>query len=137
MERLIYILDTNVISDRMKAIQPVSQLLIDRTNEGHSIYLCQPVYYEVTRGLLKTNAINKLQFFHTIILPLLDWIPLEDEDWEQAAEFWAQTKSTGQQLSDTDLLIASLVKRLNAILVTADNDFDSLPIKRENWRTKQ
>ena len=45
MERLIYILDTNVIGDRMKAVQPVSQLLIDKSSEGHTIYFCQPVYY--------------------------------------------------------------------------------------------
>lgn len=136
MERLIYILDTNVIGDRMKAVQPVSQLLIDKASEGHTIYLCQPVYYEVRRGLLKTKAISKLNFFQTTVLPLLDWLPLQDTDWEQAAEFWAKTKNAGQQLSDTDLLIAALTKRLDAVLVTADNDFDSLPIKRENWRTR-
>lgn len=34
-----------------------------------------------------------------------------------------------------DLLIAAVAIRHDAIVVTADKDFDVLPVKRENWRT--
>ena len=135
MARLTYILDTNVIADRMKAIEPVSQRLTDFVSAGHRIYLCQPVYYEIMRGLLKINATRKLRFFQNTIMPLLDWLPLTDADWRQAAQFWADTRSAGKQLSDTDLLVAALAKRLDAIIISNDADFDALPVKRENWRT--
>ena len=68
-------------------------------------------------------------------MPLLDWLPLTDADWRQAAQFWADTRSTGKQLSDVDLLVAALAKRLDAIIISNDDDFDALPVKRENWRT--
>jgi len=35
-----------------------------------------------------------------------------------------------------DLLIAALALRLDAIIVTNDEDFLALPVKRENWRTE-
>jgi predicted nucleic acid-binding protein len=81
MERLIYVLDTNVIADRMNDRQPVSQRLTAAIQFGHRVCLCQPVYYEVMRGLLKINATRKLQLFQTTIVPLLTWMPLIDDDW--------------------------------------------------------
>ncbi|MBN1562401.1 MAG: hypothetical protein JXA10_01070, partial [Anaerolineae bacterium] len=76
MERLTYVLDTNVIADRINAREPVSQQLFSTVKAGHRVCLCQPVYYEVMRGLLKTNATRKLQDFQTKIMPLLEWLPL-------------------------------------------------------------
>ncbi|MBN2305752.1 MAG: PIN domain-containing protein [Anaerolineae bacterium] len=134
MERLTYILDTNVIADRMNKREPVSQRLFATVQAGHQVCLCQPVHYEVLRGLLKTNATRKLQFFQTTIMPLLEWLPLIDADWQQAAQFWADASRAGRQLADTDLLVAALATRITGIIVSADADFDALPVRRENWR---
>lgn len=134
MDGLIYILDTNVITDRMKVIEPVASRFTKAVAAGHEVYLCQPVYYEVLRGLLKVNATSQLQFFQTVIVPFLKPLALIDSDWQQAAQFWADARNIGKQLSDGDLLIAALAYRLNAILVSNDADFDALPIQRENWR---
>lgn len=134
MERLTYILDTNVIADRMNARELVSQRLFATVQAGHRVCLCQPVYYEVLRGLLKTNATRKLQFFQATIMPLLEWLPLTDDDWRQAAQFWADAVNAGQQLADTDLLVAGIAQRVGGIVVSADADFDALPVRRENWR---
>jgi tRNA(fMet)-specific endonuclease VapC len=135
MERLTYILDTNVITDRMNAREPVSRQLVTVVKAGHRVCLCQPVYYEVVRGLLKTKATRKMQDFQTIIMPLLERLPLTDADWRQAAQFWADATRAGKQLADTDLLIAAIAKRVGGIIVSADTDFDALPVRRENWRT--
>ena len=134
MERLTYIIDTNVIADRMNEREPVSHRLIATVQAGHNVLLCQPIYYEVVRGLLKTNATRKLHFFQTTIIPLLTWTPLIDDDWRQAAQFWADTVRAGKQLVDADLLIAAITQQVGGILVSADDDFNYLPIRRENWR---
>jgi predicted nucleic acid-binding protein len=52
----------------------------------------------------------------------------------QAAHYWSNAVSIGKQLSDMDFLIAALAHRLNAVIVSADTDFDALPVKREDWR---
>ncbi len=59
---------------------------------------------------------------------------LTDDDWRQAAQFWANAVNAGRQLADTDLLIAAIAKRVDGVVVTDDGDFDALPIRRENWR---
>lgn len=86
------------------------------------------------RGLIKTNAARKLHVFQTMILPLLDELPLTDADWQQAAQFWADARRAGKQLSDVDLLVAALAHRLSGVIVSDDDDFDALPVRRENWR---
>lgn len=132
MARLIYLFDTNAISDLIQ--QNTAVVAHVRANEQEVMCLCTPVHYEVRRGLDYTNAARKMQVYETQILPLFQWLRLQDDDWEQAAKFWAQTRRAGSQLSDVDLLVAALALRLDAVIVSNDNDFDALPMKRENWR---
>jgi predicted nucleic acid-binding protein len=134
MERLTYILDTNVIADCMNEHDPAAQRFYAAVQAGHRVCLCQPVYYEVMRGLLKVNATRKLRTFETTILPLLERLALTDADWRQAAQFWADATNAGKQMSDADLLVAAIATRVSGIVVSADADFDALPIRRENWR---
>ena len=68
-------------------------------------------------------------------MPLVTYVQVEEADWLQAAQFWADVDNKGRQLSDIDLLLAALAHRLDAVIVSSDADFDALPIKRENWRT--
>jgi predicted nucleic acid-binding protein len=134
MEVLTYLLDTNVIADRISGLNIVTQKLNTAIKAEHRVCLCVPVHYEVLRGLMWKNAAQKRQFYEQQFVPALEWIPLVDADWEQAARFWAETRRKGKQLSDADLLLAALATRLGAIIVSADEDFDALPVKRENWR---
>ena len=135
MDPVIYILDTNVIADRFRHLPQALDRLNRIGEAGHVLGLCDPVRYEVLRGLLKVNATRKLRLFHETIMPLMDHLALTDEDWRVAARLWASMRNQGKQFSDVDLLIAALAQRLNAVVVTADNDFEALSIQRENWRT--
>ena len=126
-----YVLDTNVISDLTKGDSIILTHL--RSHRADTIYLCQPVYFESLRGLLWKNAHVKIKSLEAL-RELFTWVELMDEDWTQAAQWWADTQSQGKQLADVDLLVAAVALRLNAILVSADDDFDALPVPRENWR---
>lgn len=132
---MIYLLDTNVISDRIVGIKAVTERLFRAVADDHTVYLPQPVVFEVQRGLLKVNATRKLKIFDEQIVPLLEPQQVEERDWRQAAQMWADTRNAGRQLSDVDLLLAAMTLRLDAVLVSADNDFDALPIQRVDWRT--
>ena len=137
MDPVIYILDTNVISDRIHRLPQVLDRLNSAGEAGHIMGLCDPVRYEVLRGLLKVNARRKLLLFRDLITPLMDHLTLTDEDWQAAAQLWATMRNRGKQFSDVDLLIAALAQRLNAVVVTSDNDFAALPVQREDWRESQ
>jgi predicted nucleic acid-binding protein len=90
--------------------------------------------YEIRRGLLWRAAPVKYQLYLNQIKSQFEWVVLTDTDWRQAAQFWANTRSGGKQLSDVDLLVAALAIRLDAVIVSDDDDFDVLSVKRENWR---
>ena len=134
MDTITYILDTNVIADRIRRHPQVIERLTRVGEAGNILGLCDPVRYEVSRGLIKINATRKLRFFREEISPLMDHLALINDDWQTAARLWAAMRNQGRQFSDVDLLIASLAQRLNAVVVTADADFASLPIKSEDWR---
>ena len=134
MERVTYILDTTVVTDGIRRDSQILDRLTRARENGHTLGLCDPVRYEVLRGLFKVNATRKLQLFRQTIMPLLDHVPLIEADWRLAAGFWANLRNRGVQLSDVDLLIAAITQRLDGVVVTADNDFAALPIQRENWR---
>ncbi len=131
---MIYLLDTNIVSDLMGAHVQVRRRAAAAINDSHQLAICRPVYYEVLRGLLWRKATAQTRDFRHDILPLFVWVELVDADWEQAAEFWADARGKGRQLGDPDLLLAAIVHRLSAILVSDDGDFEALPIQRENWR---
>jgi predicted nucleic acid-binding protein len=137
MDPVIYILDTNVIADGIHRLPQVLDRLNGAGEAGHILGLCGRVRYEVRRGLLKVNARQKLRLFRESITPLMDHLALTDEDWQAAAPLWATMRNRGRQFFDVDLLIAALAQRLNAVIVTSDNDFAALPVQREDWRKSQ
>lgn len=131
---MIYLLDTNVVADLTAGVAAVFRQFDRALERGDTVSLCLPVLYEVRRGFYWRRSPSKSRAFDENILPHLTLIPLEDDDWQQAAQFWADAVSRGKQLADIDLLLAALTQRLGATLVTADDDFDILPIQRANWR---
>ena len=135
MERLTYILDTNAVADFLNQFPATTSRVQTAIADDRRVYLAQPVHYEVLRGLLKAGATRKLSIFEQVFAPQLDWLLLTDADWRLAAQLWADATRKGKQLSDLDYLIAALAVRLDAVIVSDDNDFDALPVKRENWRT--
>jgi predicted nucleic acid-binding protein len=133
---LIYLLDINAVSDLILRQPNVTQQFNQRILSNGQVGICRPVYFELMRGLLWKNATRKMTILRDELIPELTWIGIEDEDWLQAAKFWAQVVKVGRQFSDVDLLLAAIAQRLDATLVTADADFDFLSLRRENWRTE-
>ena len=134
MDQVIYIMDTTVIADRIRRHSQALHHLTRASDDRHVLGLCDPVRYEVLRGLFKVNAIQKLHLFQETIAPLMDHLSLTDADWQLAAQLWADMRNQGKQFSDIDLLVAALAHRVNGVVVTSDDDFNALPVLRENWR---
>jgi predicted nucleic acid-binding protein len=131
---LAYVVDTNVIADFLRGVPNVVHHVSLTVDEGHVVGLCPPVHYEVVRGLLRKDSRGQLVKYQREVAPMLSWAPALRDDWDRAAQLWAEARTKGRQLSDMDLLIAAMAIRLDAILVTADDDFSALPVRRENWR---
>lgn len=131
-----YVLDTNTVSDFLKKHPNVTTSIERHLANGDTLFIAQPVHYELIRGMVRHHATTQLRRLNDQILPQFEWLRVTDADWLLAAQLWADTVSRGKQLSDVDLLLAALAQRLDAVLVTGDDDFAPLPIKRENWRSE-
>lgn len=128
-----YILDTSIVSD----LRPNRHSLVAQRLDDHqdtAILLSEPVIFEVERGFLYRQATHQLAYFQTQVLPRFSVVAVESNDWQLAARLWADTRRRGVQLSDIDLLLASMALRLGAILVTDNADFEALPVPQVNWR---
>jgi predicted nucleic acid-binding protein len=127
-----YILDTNILSALLRMSHPKLIIRISQ-HQREALILCDCIIYELERGLVHRGAEKLLRKFERDLFPLFSIIPITHQDWRQAATYWATTRANGKQLSDMDLLIGAVAKRLNGIVVTDDNDFQYLPLKTENW----
>lgn len=141
-----YLLDSNALSDILQALRESGRLdmtrpyarvyarLVQSRNLGYDVGLCEPVLYEVRRGLIYAKAHTKLAYLDQI-RGLLGFVPLTTPDWEAAAQLWADLQSRGRALSDVDLLIAGVSLRTGATLVSADADFKAVPtLAYADWR---
>ena len=132
----VFVLDTNVLSDII-APTPIQNVIAKiAAHRQDTICLCEAVEYEVRRGYLKTSATGKLKIYEERINPQFQWVNITEADWQQAARFWADAANKGKALSDVDLLVAAVARRLAGIVVSADGDFDELPVQRVNWRLR-
>lgn len=131
---MIYLLDTNTVSDIIDLDSNVLAGMRSARANGDTLGICGPVYYELQRGFLWGNKVNKLKTLEGRLLPLMKWFDFDEGDWLQAARFYAASRSKGFRIDDIDLLIAALADRVGATVVTSDADFNPLPVKLENWR---
>ena len=112
----LFLIDSNTIADFVSRQEnTLHQIKIAKT-QGDTLGLCRPVHYEVLRGFLWRN-----------------WVELAETDWVQAAQFYATARTAGKQLADTDLFLAAVAHRLNITIVSNDEDFNALPVKRISW----
>ncbi|MDZ4672393.1 MAG: PIN domain-containing protein [Phototrophicales bacterium] len=127
-----YIFDTNIVS----ALLQMSNLGLLKQIQSHkreTLILCDPVIYEIERGLKHRQAHNMLARFHLDFVPLFELMPVRLEDWKLAGLLWSNARSQGKQLSDVDLLIGAISIRLDGIIVSDDQDFGYIPVKLQNW----
>ena len=130
-----YVLDTNIITAILKDNETVKGRMTKAVLDGDEIFVNAISYYEIKRGLLAANATKQLnnfiQFCGKFPVLLLDSMPIFDE----AAEIYAHLQNTGALIEDADILIGSMVKFKDFILVTNNiAHFHRIRgLKTENW----
>lgn len=129
----VYVMDTNVFSIVAPVPNPTVLANLARRRQD-TLCVCEAVDYEIRRGYLKTNATTRLAAYESKVKQQFQWVAITEDDWKQAARFWADMANMGRAFSDVDLLVAAVAKRLGGLIVSADADYDALPIQRENWR---
>ena len=132
---MTYLLDTNVITQLLKRNANIVGRYRSALERGEPIYLSAVVYYEVKRGLLHIGASTQLRRLDESLKSVLQWVPVSDGHWDQAAQLWAECRRQGRPHDDDgDLLIAAQAHALGAVIVTRNTrDFADLRLAMETW----
>jgi tRNA(fMet)-specific endonuclease VapC len=129
-----YLLDTNIVSASLKQNVKINAKLEEVSRLELDIFISGITYYEVQRGLLRSNATKKLAWFQQFCqdYPILF---LDDlRIFEKASEIHADLTNRGKIIQDADILIAATAIIHNLILVSHDSDLARVKyLQLENW----
>ena len=132
----MYLLDTNIISARMRNHDRVEAKLNAAANAEEPVFMSGVSHYEIKRGLLAVNATRKLQIYYEIRKDLQMLFLDSEEVFDKAAEIHADLKRRGEPIQDADILIAATALTTDLILVSNDSHFQRIgALITENWIT--
>lgn len=129
-----YLLDTNIVSASLKQNIEVALKITEIRRQGEFIGISGITYYEVQRGLLRSNANRKLAWFQQFCQ---DYPVLFLDDmriFQKASEIHADLTNRGKIIQDADILIAATAIIHNLVLVSHDFDLTRVKdLQLENW----
>ncbi|MBD2543321.1 type II toxin-antitoxin system VapC family toxin [Planktothricoides raciborskii] len=129
-----YLLDTNIVSASLKQNIKINLKLQEVSGFKVDIFISGITYYEIQRGLLRTNATKKLalfeQFCQDYPILFLDHLRI----FQKASEIHADLTRQGRIIQDADILIAATAMIHGLILVSHDSDLTRVKdLQLENW----
>jgi tRNA(fMet)-specific endonuclease VapC len=133
---LIYCLDTDILIEYFRGNELVKSR-IEQLEEDDFIGLTWLSVYEFFKGIFASGKLKEEDFLCALVNSSI----LLDESYESSkigGEIYAALKKSGNLINDADILIASIVKHYDAVLVTNNEDhFKRVSgLKIENWLTK-
>jgi predicted nucleic acid-binding protein len=84
---------------------------------------CGIVRCEVARGIKQPSVLKRFQKVWNAML----YVPTDNSLWEEAEHLAWQLDRTGNILPLQDVLIACCAKRVDAVILTFDRHFQSIP----------
>jgi len=133
---LIYCLDTDILIEYFRGNELIKSR-IEQLGEDDSIGLTWLSVYEFFKGIFASGKLKEEDFLCALVNSSI----LLHESYESSkigGEIYAALKKSGNLINDADILIASVVKHYDAVLVTNnEGHFKRVSgLKIENWLTK-
>jgi tRNA(fMet)-specific endonuclease VapC len=129
-----YLLDTNTVSALMRGQHGVATRVAKTPRED--VAICQVTAAEIEFGLRYLPASKRrraLEGQWAAVGSELIRLPWDDEVSRRFGERKARLERAGSRMSDFDLAIAAHAIAYGLTLVTADQAFERLRLRRENW----
>ena len=132
---MLYLLDTNVISDLMEDDPPTTRRA--RDCQEQSVLTCSVVMGEILYGIEKLDHGRRRETLErkaAEVFSKLRCEPVSKECAEQYSKIKCARRKAGLSLDENDLWIAATAKALGAILVTRDGGLKGTEgLTIENW----
>ena len=129
-----YLIDTNHLTAAINDDQGFWKRLHDLHVRGNRVRTCTPVLCEYEIGLVRTKLEVQNRRVLRRLLKIVKVWPLEPNIVPIYSDVFFELKRKGRVLSQVDIMLAAMARCMNAIIVTADRDFEALSdLKCENW----
>lgn len=130
---MIYCLDTDILIEYFRGSEPIKRKIESLPDED-SVGLSWFTFYEFFKGIFISGKLFEEKFLQG----LTRTCAILEASYEAArlgGEIYATLKKQGKLINDADILIASIVKANNAVLVTNNEEHFSRVqgLKIENW----
>jgi tRNA(fMet)-specific endonuclease VapC len=138
MSRL-YMLDTNTVSYILKGKSPAARARLRSLGSDEVACISIITEFELEFGLAKSPDAESLRGAIRWFLARIQVLPLGSAEARAYGQLRAQQEAAGRPLetplANMDMLIAAHAIAVGAILVTADNVFNSVSglVGKENW----
>jgi tRNA(fMet)-specific endonuclease VapC len=136
MSRL-YMLDTNTVSYILKGKSPAARTRLAALGPDEVACISIITEFELEFGLAKNPNATSLRGALRWFLARIQVLPLGSAEARAYGQLRAQQEAAGRPLESMDMLIAAHAIAVGAILVTADNVFNTVSglAGKENWAT--
>jgi tRNA(fMet)-specific endonuclease VapC len=129
-----YLLDTNHLSAALSPVSRIRDRIYQEHRRGMRFGVCIPILGELEVGLQSRRKAGSLRRTLRSLLSKIRVWPLHLDDARLYGEIYIDLKQRGKSLSQVDMFLAAVARRMNLTLLTTDRDFEALPdIKTENW----
>ena len=128
----MYCLDTSVIIDILRGDNNIKFKVAELSNKGE-IFLTPITLCELYKGAYSFhNQDEKIKDVEKFI-SFFQILNFDKFSCREFGKFYAKLKKSGVIICDFDLIIASIVKVNDLILITRDKHFKNLDIRTEIW----
>jgi len=130
---LIYCLDTDILIEHFRGNEAIKKR-IEGLKPEDGLGLIWLTIYEFFKGIFVSGKLGEEKFLQKLAQTCIILDPLY-EAAKIGGEIYAKLKKEGRLINDADILIASIVKAHDAVLVTNnENHFSRIEgLKIENW----
>lgn len=130
---MIFCLDTDILIEYFRGNEKIKNR-IENLSDKDSVGITWLSFYEFFKGIFVSGKLEEEKFLRELFESSLI-LESSYESTRIGGEIYATLKRKGRLINDADILIASIVKRHEAILVTNNvSHFSRIEgLKVENW----
>lgn len=129
-----YLLDTNHLGAALEKDSPVYKRILTARRNGKRVGTCTGVICELAVGIEQTARRDANWKALRVRLRQLRVWPIDLETARVYGRVYGELRANGRVLSQVDMMVAALARRMDLTVLTTDRDFDALPdVTVEDW----
>ncbi len=129
-----YVLDTNHLGAVLDDDSNVYQRIVAARREGWRVGCCPPVLCELAVGIEQTARREANWKALRVFLKQIRMWPIDLPTAQIYGQIYQELRAKGRVLSQVDMMVAALARRMKLTVLTTDRDFEAIQdIKTENW----